>query len=94
MLWLLANILQAIYYYTLWFLLQLQKLQQHVDYKYSEKSLRPCLIRLAQLVTAAPLAKQQAVVEKYSSKNFSHISKDPCLCGKLVRELAAVEKSA
>ena len=35
-------------------------------------------------------SKQQAVKNKYTSSKFMRIAKEPCLQGKVIKELAAV----
>ena len=45
--------------------------------------------KLAQLVIKMPIAKQQAVREKYSNSKFLRVAKEPSLFGKVTNELAA-----
>ena len=56
---------------------------------YTETDLLPCMQKLAQLVVRMPLVKQQAIREKYSSKRFLRVAKEPALFGETIRELAA-----
>lgn len=44
--------------------------------------------KLAQLLKKMPVAKQQAVREKYSNSRFLRVAKEPSLFGRTVRELA------
>lgn len=44
---------------------------------------------MAHLVVNMHTSKQQAVKNKYSSSKFLRIAKEPCLQGKVMKDLAA-----
>ena len=45
--------------------------------------------KLALLVLRMPVAKQQAVREKYSSSRFLRVAREPALFGETIKELAS-----
>lgn len=56
---------------------------------YREEALRPCMKRMAELVTKMGTAKQQAVRAKYCSSKFLRVAKEPVLKSQIVADIAA-----
>ncbi|XP_011404046.1 PREDICTED: G2/mitotic-specific cyclin-B-like [Amphimedon queenslandica] len=61
--------------------------------QYTEPDVLPCVGKMASLVLSMHTAKQQAVKNKYCSSKFMRIAKEPCLQGKIMKELASVSLS-
>ena len=56
---------------------------------YTEIDLKPCITRIAELVSNMTTGKQQAVRSKYCSSKFMRVAKDPVLKSQTVMKLAS-----